>query len=51
MQIDLMEERMAEEAKPNSEIVYMKIKLPGKTKDLMMNTVANNSLINKTELN
>ena len=43
---------MAEGAKPNSEIVYVKIKLPGKTTDLMMiDTVANNSLINKTELN
>ena len=51
IQSDLMEERAAEEAKPNNEIVYVRVELQGVLTEMMINTGANISLIDKTELN
>ena len=41
---------MAEEAKPNSEIVYVRVELQGVPTELMIDTGANISLIDITEL-
>ena len=50
IQYDLMEERVAEEAKPNSEIVYVRVELQGVRTELMIDTGANISLIDNTDL-
>ena len=39
IQLDLMEERTAEEAKPNNEIVYVRVELQGVLTDMMIDTV------------
>ena len=46
-----MEERTAEEGNPNNEIVYVRVELQGVLTEMMIDTGANISLIDKTELN
>ena len=45
IQSNLMEERMAEEAKSNNEFVYVRVELQGVLTEMMINTGANISLI------
>ena len=51
IQTDLLEERTMEEAKTNGDIVYVSVKLQGVLTTVMIDTGANISLIDKTELN
>ena len=46
-----MEERTTEEERPNCDIVYIRVRLQGVPTELMIDTGANVSLIDKTELN
>ena len=47
----MLEERTVEEAKPNSDIIYVRVELQGVLTEIMIDTGANISLIDKTELN
>ena len=47
----MLEEKVVEEARPNNDIVYIRVVLHGVTTVVMINTVANVSLIDGIELN